>query len=96
MQAICWKRRSAASRANAIYAKVLSGQAAAKGASNGTFRVGEAGEGDVLPLMLSVLESCGLVAAELVGPDVLFSCKVSKCEAHVYGLTMRQLFAEKC
>ena len=47
------------------------------------FRAGETGEGDALPLVLSVLKSCGAVAAELIGPDVFVSCEVRKCEAHI-------------
>ena len=47
------------------------------------FGAGETGEGDALPLVLSVLKSCGAVAAELIGPDVFVSCEVRKCEAHI-------------
>ena len=48
-----------------------------------TLRRREASEGDALLLVLSVLKSCGAIAAELICPDILFSCEVRECEAHV-------------
>ena len=50
---------------------------------DGTLRRREAGKGDALPLVLSVLKSCGAIAAELISPDIFFSCEVRECEAHV-------------